>query len=134
MDIQQADKSGKIVADKISKAFPINRGSKQGDPISPTLFNAVLEMVMRKLKPQWLEKGFGVDFGEAGSDVDTHLQNLRFADDVLLVGASLEQVTEMLEGLQREAKAVGLQLHMGKTKILAGLQDPDGQAPANRSR
>ena len=32
---------------------------KQGDPISPALFNAVLEVVVRRLKARWGERGRG---------------------------------------------------------------------------
>ena len=50
-----------------------------------------------------------------------NLQNLRFADDVLLVGKSLPQVHKMLVGLSEEAAKAGLQVHMGKTKILSNV-------------
>ena len=39
---------GKVRGPPISKSFKIQRGSKQGDPMSPKLFNAVLEKVFRK--------------------------------------------------------------------------------------
>ena len=44
---------GMVVADRESRAFEITRGTKQGDPISPQLFNVVLERVMSRLKPVW---------------------------------------------------------------------------------
>ncbi len=44
-----------------SKPFVIGRGTKQGDPISPTLFNAVLEVLMRRLKAKWEAKRYGFD-------------------------------------------------------------------------
>jgi len=47
------------------------------------------------------------------------LQNLRFADDVLLTGKSLREVEGMLQILEEECAAIGLELHMGKTKILS---------------
>jgi hypothetical protein len=47
------------------------------------------------------------------------LQNLRFADDILLIGKSLREVQTMLEDVATQTAQVGLQLHAGKTKILS---------------
>jgi hypothetical protein len=103
-----------IVADRTSRRFRVERGTKQGDPISPSLFNSVLEVVMRDIKDSWSRRHFGIDVGVA-----ERLTNLRFADDVLLVGSSLQQVSTMLQDLAAAAGEVGLELHPDKTKILA---------------
>ncbi|CAE8606069.1 unnamed protein product [Polarella glacialis] len=108
------DQTGVVATDKTSKQFNIQRGTKQGDPISPILFNAVLEMIMRRLKVKWQRQQLGFPLGGRN-----FLHNLRFADDVLLFGESLDQVKITLNDLAVEAGKVGLELHMGKTKILA---------------
>ena len=54
---------GRVQLDCVSRTFSIGRGTKQGDPISPCLFNAVLENVMRKCKARWLERGWGIQVG-----------------------------------------------------------------------
>ena len=46
------------------------------------------------------------------------LKNLRFADDLLLIGRGLHQTKGMLEDLTNEAKAFGLEVHMDKTKVM----------------
>ena len=43
----------KVKCDMSSRSFQIERGTKQGDPISPILFNSVLEKIMRTLKMKW---------------------------------------------------------------------------------
>jgi hypothetical protein len=107
--------TGQVQCDFNSRSFPIERGTKQGDPISPTLFNAALEEALRRTKEKWHKKRWGFKVGGRGHGWVT---NLRFADDVLLVGRSLRQVTDMLSDLVYEAGKVGLEIHMGKTKIL----------------
>jgi hypothetical protein len=91
------------LGDTLSKPFEINRGTKQGDPLSPALFNAVLENVLRKIKPAWHEKGYGVAVGENDAGV---LTNLRFADDLLLVASSKKQIKGMLGDLVTSAREV----------------------------
>ena len=121
---------GQVVADKSSKKFSIERGTKQGDPISPALFNAVIEVVMRRLKAKWAKQGYGVKILTRGEG--KFLQNLRFADDLLLTGRSLPQVRQMLEDLAEGAGEVGLQLHMGKTKILSNARVRRGLSAAKQ--
>eukprot|EP00959_Pyramimonas_sp_CCMP1952_P218022 4559705-Pyramimonas_sp.AAC.1 len=81
--------------------------------MSPTLFNALLESIMRDLKQEWANKGFGVKVGTR------RLTNLRFADDIMLIGSSRAHVRRMLEDLSVRAGESGLKLHSGKTKILS---------------
>ena len=76
------------------------RGTKQGDPISLPLFNAVLEMLMRKLKAKWSRKNWGIYVGS--DEIDRYLQNLRFADDLLLLAPSLQGAQKMLKDLVKE--------------------------------
>ena len=66
--------TAKIHWDKlVSDEFPINRGDRQGDPLSPKLFTAVMDEVLTKAD---ISEGINVN-GE-------HLANLRFAYDVVL--------------------------------------------------
>ena len=105
--------AGTIVADTESQTFRISQ-EKQGVPMSPQLLNGVLERIMKKLKERWSAGGWGLDLGEGG-----RLQNLHFADDVLIIGTALSEVQKMLEEMSIEAKAAGLNLHPDKTKCLS---------------
>ena len=44
---------GVVTSDADSMPFSISRGTKQGDPLSSRLFDAVLESIMRILKRRW---------------------------------------------------------------------------------
>ncbi|CAE8597884.1 unnamed protein product [Polarella glacialis] len=95
-----SDQNGQVLTDTLSKTFSIRRGTKQGDPTSPVLFNAVLEKAMRKAKQRWDQKGFGIEV-EPGR----LLQNLRFADDAL-PASSLSDLQAMLTHLAEMASEV----------------------------
>jgi hypothetical protein len=53
-----------------------------------------------------------------GGDNGDRLTNLRFADDLILVASSREQLTAMVQNLMDAVQKVGLELHPGKTKVL----------------
>ena len=76
---------------------------------------------MSKVKQAFVEKKYGIQLGlgSAENAADTRLTNLRFADDVLITGRSLKQLSEMLNLLQKESEVSGLQLHPEKTKIIS---------------
>jgi hypothetical protein len=44
------------MADRTSKQYMIQRGTKQGDPLNPKLFNAVLEEVLGKIQDERMAK------------------------------------------------------------------------------
>jgi hypothetical protein len=97
-----------------SRFFDVGKGTKQGDPISPLLFNSVLEHIMRRVKARWASKGYGLQLGYLS---DTGLTNLRFADDILLLARTLPQIKTMLADVAVECRTYGLELHPTKTKI-----------------
>ena len=77
-----------VKTDSESRSFRISRGVRQGDPLSPILFNAALGNIMSQCKRSWSDGGLGITV-EEGSE---NLTNLRFADDLLLVAGSLAAV------------------------------------------
>ncbi|KAI5717819.1 hypothetical protein M8J77_011797 [Diaphorina citri] len=91
------------------RSFSIGRGTKQGCPLSPDFFNNVLETIFRNL--DWDNMGVSID----GST----LNNLRFADDVVLVASKKEDLKRMLEDLNKESNKHGLSMNYSKTKILS---------------
>ncbi len=89
------DSTATIQLHKKSRKFPIRKGVRQGDTISPKLFTACLEEVFKKL--EWDDMGLKID-GE-------YLNNLRFADDLVLVSNSGEDLEKMISDLHRQSKS-----------------------------
>ena len=108
----------------LSREFCIRRGVRQGDPISPTLFNAALEAIMQVCKAKWQVQGYGVDVADT---LGENLTNLRFADDVTLFASSLRELRLMLEDVVQEARYFGLHLHPDKTKVLSNYKVRKGR-------
>ena len=113
--LQQLYKNQKatVKTDSTSRAFSIERGTKQGDPLSTLLFISLLEEIFRTIKSRWAKKKYGVKLGHEQHE---RLTNLRFADDVLLTSTTFGHMQGMLGDLIQEASKHGLELHPSKTK------------------
>ena len=110
-----------VAAGAKSRTFSLERGVKQGDPISPLLFIAVMEVIFRRLKSRWNKlntRRTGQYYGVVVDRQTDPLTNLRFADDVLLFAHSPRDAAKMIQDLSQEAAKFGLKLHMGKAVVL----------------
>ena len=99
----------RVKTDKTGKYFRIKRGVRQGDPLSALLFNCVLESVFREMN--WV--GIGIHIN------GKYLNNLRYADDIILIAKSKQELNEMIQTLNEEGKKKGLTMNINKTKILS---------------
>ncbi len=81
---------------------------KQGDPLSANLFNSVLEEIFRKL--DWEEKGVKIN--------GQWLNNLRFADDIVLISSNIDESKVMADELRKKSRKAGLTMNLSKTKII----------------
>ena len=80
---------------------------KQGDALSPLLFNFALEYPIRKVQ----ETNLGLDLNGAH-------QVLAYADDVNLTGGDIRTIERNAYVLLNACKDIGLAVNTGKTKYM----------------
>ena len=64
----------------------------------------------------------GLDEAQAGIKMaGRNINNLRYADDITLMGESEEELKSLLMKVKEECENVGLKLNIQKTKIMASI-------------
>ena len=94
--------------------FPIRNGLKQGDALSPLLFNFALEYAIRR-----------VQVNQDGLKLNGTHQLLAYADDVNILGGNVHTVKENAEALVIATKEIGLEVNADKTKYMIMSRDQD---------
>lgn len=84
--------SARVQLETLGDEFTIKRGVRQGDPVSPKLFSAVLENIFRQLN--WQNMGLNID--------GRRLHHLRFADDIVLFEERPENLQNTIQNLSNE--------------------------------
>ena len=96
--------------------FQIRKGVRQGYVMSPCLFNLYVEHIMRYAALEEAQAGIKI--------VVRNINNLRYADDTILMAESEEELKSLLMKVKVESEKVGLKLNIQKTKIMASGSGP----------
>jgi hypothetical protein len=107
--------------------FAIETGFKQGDSISPMLFNLYLDSVLTVILPRLRALGVRVVYNVGGVLHDRPLHSLTstefvylllYADDMALLSESLTDLQCMVETVHNQFQDWGLALNFDKTKVM----------------
>ena len=91
--------------------FQIRKGEHQGCILSPCLFNAYAEYIMRN---------YGLEEAQAGIKIaGRNIHNLIYADDTTLLAESKEELKSLLMKVKEESEKSCLKLNIQKIKIMA---------------
>lgn len=105
-----------IINESPSAPFNLQRGLRQGDPLSPFLFTLVVEALSQLIqKALSLKMWKGVEICKNGLEI-SHLQ---YADDMLMFSdASIESLKNIQKTLIIFHLASGLQVNFHKSSIM----------------
>jgi hypothetical protein len=95
------------VGKNLSDVFPIRFGLKQGDALSPLLFNFALEYIIRRAQ-----------VNQDGLKLNGTHQLLVYADAVNALGGSIHTIKENTKALIVASKDNGLEVNTDKTKYM----------------
>ena len=91
------------------KAFPLRSGTRQGCPLSPLLFNIVLEILGTAIREEKEIKGIQI-----GKEEKLSL----FADDMILyIGKPKDSIRKLLELISEFSKVSGYKINTEKSLV-----------------
>ena len=96
--------------------LPIRNGLKQGDALSPLLFNFALEHTIRS-----------VQVNQGGLKLNGTHQLLVYADFVNILGGSVHTIKENVEALLVASKKIGIEVNADKTKYMVMSGDQNAE-------
>jgi len=92
----------------LSKKFPLQVGVRQGSVLSPTLYSLFVSPIVEILK----KRGLGVKMMEVWMGI------LMYADDMVLIAESREELQEMLKEVERFSCEFRFELSVEKTEVM----------------
>ena len=101
-DLYSTSKTRIVSGPTVLSSVAMNRGIKQGDSMSPFLFNIVLDTCLRKLE------------GSVQLSESLRLSHIAFADDVVLLAPWMDLLQGIFNTYTKSLSNIGQDIHPGK--------------------
>lgn len=103
---------------EISESFDIKTGVRQGDGLSPLLFNIVLDKVMEEWETELRRQNLWEPVTLGTAKKGLKIPYLAFADDIAILTENEHTAVRQIEALKECAEKVGLQISFEKTEFI----------------
>lgn len=97
-----------------TREVPVSTGIRQGDSLSPILFNLILDQIVNKVKT--IGKGYKMGQKE--------IKILCYADDTVLIAENEEDLQRMLHKFNQTAEEYNMQISISKTQAMTISKEP----------
>ena len=124
-DLYKDNATSISVDGEYSSMIPMERGVRQGCPFSPFLFNICLEPLLRDFLLNHVADGYKV------GDISFNVQ--AFADDVVLISHSTEQMSNMLQTVENFCSATGMKLTGSKCNWFSYIMSNNNRVSSSNS-
>ncbi|KAL4085316.1 hypothetical protein QTP88_027175 [Uroleucon formosanum] len=94
---------------ELSEEFQVTTDLRQGDALSPALFNIALESVMRTV----ISQAKGIEIKD-----NQHLTAVAYADDIVLLAETVDDLKNTTDILLKVGNKIGLKINETKTKYM----------------
>ena len=109
-DIYRKTQCAVKIGDKLTQFFPCKQGVRQGDPLSPILFNIFINNIFNKLRE--------ANCDPVTLDGENMINALAYADDIVLLSTTKEGLQKAIDTVQEYCTNWKLKINSSKTKTM----------------
>jgi retron-type reverse transcriptase len=112
------------IQNTLSESFKINRGTRQGDPVSPALYNIFIEPMLR-----WLDMG-----DTKGYQIEKiNIKIGEVADDMVIFGKSNQELQRILNKIETYLNSANVYLNPKKCDYISNIKDDKNKHIVSKS-